>query len=223
MSALKGSLRSVQAHRQYRRHRAEVPLPVISLVGYTNAGKSSLMNRLSGAGVLAEDQLFATLDPTTRRIQLPSGKDCLLTDTVGFIQKLPTQLVAAFRATLEEITDATVLLHVVDASDPMACHQVLAVDEILDELGVSHIPCLRVLNKVDAILDPPRPAKPLRHIPGSVGGSSGARAGARAGAVAAGSGRGRGRAGRVVQPGGARWQRGAAGEEESGRGLCGEW
>ncbi|CAI5496842.1 unnamed protein product [Closterium sp. Naga37s-1] len=152
MAALRRSLTSVREHRQqHRDRRAGLPIPVLSLVGYTNAGKSTLLNRLTGAGVLAEDKLFATLDPTTRRTQLPNGKECLLTDTVGFIQKLPTQLVAAFRATLEEITEASVLLHVVDVSHPMAAQQVAAVLQVLAELEVSHIPMITVLNKVDQV------------------------------------------------------------------------
>lgn len=166
MGALKESLRVVQGHRQqYRKQRAQVPIPVLSLVGYTNAGKSTLMNRLSGASVLAEDQLFATLDPTTRRIQLPNGKECLLTDTVGFIQKLPTQLVAAFRATLEEIADASVLLLVVDGSDPMAPQQVAAVEQVLQELGAADIPMIKVLNKADCL--PQESLLSLQAAPGS--------------------------------------------------------
>ncbi|BFI41641.1 GTPase [Marchantia polymorpha subsp. ruderalis] len=150
ISGLKRQLDSVRDHRQqYRDRRAAVPIPVVSLVGYTNAGKSTFLNRLSGADVLAEDRLFATLDPTTRRVQLPSGKECLFTDTVGFIQKLPTQLVAAFRATLEEITDSTILVHMVDISHPMAELQMEAVDNVLDELDVNHIPFLTVWNKID--------------------------------------------------------------------------
>ena len=110
---LRRKLDKVKTHRElYRGRRAEAPVPVVSLVGYTNAGKSSLLNRLTAAGVLSEDQLFATLDPTTRRLPLANGKDVLVTDTVGFIQRLPTNLVAAFRATLEEIRDSTLLLHV---------------------------------------------------------------------------------------------------------------
>jgi GTP-binding protein HflX len=113
-----------------------------------------LLNRLSGAGVLAEDRLFATLDPTTRRVELPNGKECLFTDTVGFIQKLPTQLVAAFRATLEEISDSSLLVHVIDISHPMASQQREAVDNVLAELDVNHIPLLCVWNKVDRAEDP---------------------------------------------------------------------
>lgn len=114
-------LESVRVHRQqYRTRRAKVPLPTVAIVGYTNAGKSTLLNRLTDAGVLAEDKLFATLDPTTRRISLPGGKEVLLTDTVGFIQKLPTHLVSAFRATLEEIAEASMLMQLVDVSSPRA-------------------------------------------------------------------------------------------------------
>ncbi|GAQ89368.1 hypothetical protein KFL_005150010 [Klebsormidium nitens] len=157
ITQLRRELESVRDHRQqYRDRRAATPIPVISLVGYTNAGKSTLLNRLSGAGVLAEDQLFATLDPTTRRVNLPNGKETLFTDTVGFIQKLPTQLVAAFRATLEEISEASLLLHVVDVSHPMAGPQVAAVEAVLADLDVGHIPILTVWNKVDRVADPLR-------------------------------------------------------------------
>eukprot|EP00850_Spirogloea_muscicola_P013297 SM000089S23853 [mRNA] locus=s89:564806:569291:+ [translate_table: standard] len=150
ISALKRELEAVREHRQqYRDRRAEVPIPVISLVGYTNAGKSTLLNRITNAGVLAEDKLFATLDPTTRRVELPNGKECLFTDTVGFIQKLPTKLVAAFRATLEEISEASLLIHVVDVSHPMVEQQIAAVDKVLEELEVIDIPILHVWNKID--------------------------------------------------------------------------
>ncbi|GFZ10358.1 GTP-binding protein, HflX [Actinidia rufa] len=126
-------------------------------VGYTNAGKSTLLNQLTGAKVLAEDRLFATLDPTTRRVQMKNGKEFLLTDTVGFIQKLPTTLVAAFRATLEEIAESSLLVHVVDIrydSHPLAEQQIDAVDKVLAELDVSSIPKLTVWNKVDKASDP---------------------------------------------------------------------
>eukprot|EP00271_Cylindrocystis_brebissonii_P011904 TRINITY_DN29918_c0_g1_i1.p1 TRINITY_DN29918_c0_g1~~TRINITY_DN29918_c0_g1_i1.p1 ORF type:complete len:841 (+),score=137.98 TRINITY_DN29918_c0_g1_i1:3327-5849(+) len=155
ISVLKKGLQTVREHRQqYRNRRAATPIPVASLVGYTNAGKSTLLNRLSGAGVLAEDKLFATLDPTTRRVELPGGKACLFTDTVGFIQKLPTQLVAAFRATLEEISEASLLLHVVDISHPMVEQQAQAVDQVLQELQVEHVPILSVWNKIDQAANP---------------------------------------------------------------------
>ncbi|XP_042991908.1 GTPase HflX isoform X4 [Carya illinoinensis] len=149
IGALKKELESVRKHRkQYRNRRISVPVPVVSLVGYTNAGKSTLLNRLTGANVLAEDRLFATLDPTTRRVQMKNGKEFLLTDTVGFIQKLPTTLVAAFRATLEEISESSLLVHVVDISHPLAEQQIEAVEKVLSELDVSSIPKLMVWNKV---------------------------------------------------------------------------
>ena len=147
---LKKKLDKVKTHRSlYRDRRKETPVPVVSLVGYTNAGKSSLLNALTSADVYAQDQLFATLDPTTRRFPLPNGKDILVTDTVGFIQNLPTELVAAFRATLEEIVDSTMLVHVVDVSSPLAGAQVAAVDTVLAELGASDIPRVTVWNKSD--------------------------------------------------------------------------
>ncbi len=121
IARLKADIEGVRRHRAlYRRRRARTGVPVIALVGYTNAGKSTLMRTLTAADVLVEDQLFATLDPVTRRMALPSGAAALLTDTVGFIHKLPAQLVAAFRATLEELADADVLLHVVDIA-PRRC------------------------------------------------------------------------------------------------------
>ena len=148
---LKKKVDKVKTHRSlYRERRKETPVPVISLVGYTNAGKSSLLNVLTAAEVYAENQLFATLDPTTRRFPLPNGKEVLVTDTVGFIQNLPTELVAAFRATLEEIVDSTMLIHVVDISSPLAGAQVAAVESVLKDLGASDIPRVTVWNKADA-------------------------------------------------------------------------
>ncbi|XP_042417956.1 GTPase HflX-like [Zingiber officinale] len=155
ISALRKELESVRQHRkQYRNRRLSVPVPVVSLVGYTNAGKSTLLNRLTGADVLAEDQLFATLDPTTRRVQMRNGKEFLLTDTVGFIQKLPTMLVAAFRATLEEISESSLIVHVVDISHPLANQQIDAVNKVLQELDVALIPKLIVWNKIDKTSGP---------------------------------------------------------------------
>lgn len=152
---LRRQIEEVRSHRKaYRERRAAAPIPVVALVGYTNAGKSSLLNTLTDAGVVAEDQLFATLDPTTRRVIMPGGQEVLFSDTVGFIQKLPTQLVAAFRATLEEIKDATLLLHIVDASHPSAAAQVDAVNKVLDDLEVQNIPSLTVWNKIDACANP---------------------------------------------------------------------
>lgn len=155
IAALKKELDSVRRHRKlYRNRRVSVPIPVVSLVGYTNAGKSTLLNQLTGSNVLAENRLFATLDPTTRRVQMKNQKEFLLTDTVGFIQKLPTMLVAAFRATLEEISESSLLVHVVDISHPLAEQQTDAVEKVLSELDVSSIPMLTVWNKVDRVSDP---------------------------------------------------------------------
>ncbi|CAO2146803.1 unnamed protein product [Urochloa humidicola] len=155
ISALRKELESVRKHRRlYRNRRQSVPIPVVSLVGYTNAGKSTLLNRLTGADVLAEDKLFATLDPTTRRVLMKNGTEFLLTDTVGFIQKLPTMLVAAFRATLEEISESSVIVHLVDISHPLAQQQIDAVDRVLKELDVESIPKLVVWNKIDNTDEP---------------------------------------------------------------------
>jgi GTP-binding protein HflX len=149
---LRDQIEEVRRHRQlYRRRRAKQGVSVVALVGYTNAGKSTLMNTLSGAGVLAEDRLFATLDPITRRVGLPGGGHFLMTDTVGFIQKLPTELVAAFRATLEELADADLLLHVVDITHPNAAEQAETVEETLADLEVDTKPRLTLLNKVDLL------------------------------------------------------------------------
>jgi GTP-binding protein HflX len=160
---LKKQLEAVRRQRAlYRRRRARTGVPVVALVGYTNAGKSTLMRALSGADVFVEDLLFATLDPLTRRITLPGGHRVLLTDTVGFIQKLPTQLVAAFRATLEELSEAALLLHVVDITHPNAAEQAEAVERTLAELEVAEKPRLTVLNKVDCLTR--RDGSPLRGL-----------------------------------------------------------
>jgi GTP-binding protein HflX len=142
----------VRTHRQlHRDHRKYAGAPVVALVGYTNAGKSTLLNQLAGAKTLAEDKLFATLDPTTRRARLPGGQELLLTDTVGFVQRLPTTLVAAFRATLEEVAEADLLVHVVDASSPTALRQVEAVEQVLQEIGAGDRPIVIALNKIDKL------------------------------------------------------------------------
>jgi GTPase len=142
----------VHAHRElYRQKRKREGLPVVALVGYTNAGKSTLLNALADSEVYAANVLFATLDPTTRTINLPEGQHALLTDTVGFIQRLPTQLVAAFRATLEEIQEADVLVHVLDLTHPNAEEQAATVDKVLDELGVGARPKIVALNKIDRL------------------------------------------------------------------------
>jgi GTP-binding protein HflX len=134
-----------------RASRQRQQWPIASIVGYTNAGKSTLLNSLTGAGVLAEDKLFATLDPTTRRLRLPTNQNVLLTDTVGFIRKLPHDLVEAFKATLEEVVRADLLLHVVDASHPQAEEQIEAVNAVLAELGAEGKPTLMVFNKCDLL------------------------------------------------------------------------
>jgi GTP-binding protein HflX len=150
---LRRELEEVRTHRElYRAQRRRQGVPVVALVGYTNAGKSTLLNRLSGSSVYVADQLFATLDPITRRVTLPGGREVLLTDTVGFIQKLPPTLVAAFRATLEEIQEAELLVHVVDASHPKAVEQKQIVEGILtNELKIGDIPIVTVFNKIDML------------------------------------------------------------------------
>lgn len=152
ITKLKRELEEVRQQRaQHRAQRKRSEIPVVAIVGYTNAGKSTLINTLAHADVLAENKLFATLDPTTRRVRLPRGHNVLFTDTVGFIQKLPTQLVAAFRATLEEITEADALLHVVDATHPNAMEQAQTVMETLGELGAGAKQMVIALNKADKL------------------------------------------------------------------------
>jgi len=137
--------------RQQRTGRRRAELETAAIVGYTNAGKSTLLNTLTGAGVRAEQRLFATLDPTTRKLELPAGRELLLTDTVGFIQKLPTELVAAFQATLEEVTEADVVIQVLDLSSPVVEEQAETVEGVLGELGAQDKRRVVVLNKVDLL------------------------------------------------------------------------
>jgi GTP-binding protein HflX len=152
ISKIKSDLEDVRAQRALQRNkRRKNEVPVVAIVGYTNAGKSTLLNSLAQADVLAEDKLFATLDPTTRKVRLPHNHTVLFTDTVGFIQKLPTTLVAAFRATLEEITEADTLLHVVDATHPNALEQAQTVVDTLTELGAGGKQMLIALNKSDRL------------------------------------------------------------------------
>lgn len=149
---LKEDIEKVRQHRsRYRKNRKSSNLPIVVLVGYTNAGKSTLLNLLTGANVHVADRLFATLDPTTRRLDLRSGNSILLTDTVGFIQKLPTHLIAAFRATLEEVAEADLLLHVVDISHQNALAQWQSVIDTLKIIKAGSIPILTILNKIDNI------------------------------------------------------------------------
>ncbi|MBR6088525.1 MAG: GTPase HflX [Anaerolineaceae bacterium] len=150
ITILKREIASLSDHRKrYREQRKRSRIPVVALVGYTNAGKSTLLNRLSKSDVYAADQLFATLDPTTRRVVLPGDRVCLITDTVGFIQKLPTDLVAAFKSTLEEINEADLLLHVIDVSHYNANAQFESVRNTLKEIGADNIPTVNVFNKAD--------------------------------------------------------------------------
>lgn len=154
IALIKSQLQEVHRHRElYRNRRRRQNIPVIALVGYTNAGKSTLLNRLTDASVLAEDKLFATLDPTTRRVTLPSGRTVLMTDTVGFIHNLPTFLVAAFRATLEEILEASVIVHVMDVTHPKAAEQAETVRTVLEDLGADSRPKVTALNKIDRLGD----------------------------------------------------------------------
>jgi GTP-binding protein HflX len=149
---LQEELEHVRTHRQlHRERRKHTGAPVVALVGYTNAGKSTLLNTLASAHSLTEDKLFATLDPMTRRVRLTGGQEILLSDTVGFVQHLPTTLVAAFRATLEEVAEADLLVHVVNAAYPALNRQVEAVEQVLEEIGAGGRPMLIALNKVDLL------------------------------------------------------------------------
>lgn len=154
---IEGDLENVRAGRLlHRSQRQSVPLPTMAMVGYTNAGKSTLFNRLTSAGVTADPRMFATLDPTVRGVTLPSRRRALLSDTVGFIRNLPTTLVKAFRATLEEVAEANLILHVVDVASPQAVSQTAQVFNVLGEIGATEIPQLLVLNKSDLL--PPEEA-----------------------------------------------------------------
>lgn len=154
ITKLEDDLEKVREHRnRHRNQRRKTNIPVVALVGYTNAGKSTLLNSLTDANIYVADQLFATLDPTTRQLELPAGETVLLTDTVGFIQKLPTDLVAAFRATLEEITEADLLLHIIDSSHENAEQQRKTVLQTLEEIGAGEIPVINVYNKIDLLDD----------------------------------------------------------------------
>jgi GTP-binding protein HflX len=166
---LKDELEKVRSRRfQHRAQRKRSRIPSVAFVGYTNAGKSTLLNKLAKSDIYVADQLFATLDPTTRRVQLSGGFQALFTDTVGFIQKLPTTLVAAFRATLEEIGDADLLLHVVDISHPNAMNHAESVHLTLSEIQADHVPVITVLNKIDRLSDPLAARKALEHFPHAV-------------------------------------------------------
>ncbi|MBI4318627.1 MAG: GTPase HflX [Chloroflexi bacterium] len=172
ITELKREIEKVRRHRAlYREQRQHEGIPVVALVGYTNAGKSTLLNALTNAGVAAEDQLFDTLDPTTRRIKLPSGRAVLLSDTVGFIQKLPPSVVVAFRATLEELAQADVMVHIVDITHDCGYEQSRTVDDTLRELGLDAKPVVTALNKIDRLVDEAkrRHVKPNGNLRASLG------------------------------------------------------
>ncbi len=156
IAQLSKELEDVKQHREVmRKQRMEGKLPIVSIVGYTNAGKSTLLNHLTDAGVPEEDKLFATLDPTSRNYRLDNGQEIIITDTVGFIRKLPHHLINAFRSTLEEARYADIILHVVDASNPHADNQILTVYETLRGLGVTDKPVITAFNKIDKLDDMP--------------------------------------------------------------------
>ena len=157
IKTLRARLDKVVTQRETtRRERKRAEVPTIALVGYTNAGKSTLFNSLTGAGAYAADKLFATLDPTVRRLELPDARHALLADTVGFVRDLPHELVAAFRSTLQEAREAMVLLHVIDAADPHRSERIAQVNQVLAEVGAGDIPQIEVFNKVDLLGEAPR-------------------------------------------------------------------
>lgn len=156
ISKLSADLKDDIAHRDVmRKQRINSHIPIVSIVGYTNAGKSTLLNHMTQAGVLEEDKLFATLDPTSRNYKLPNGQEIILTDTVGFIRKLPHHLIDAFRSTLEEAKYADIILHVVDLSNPQADLHILTVYDTLKELGVKDKPIITLFNKIDQLTEKP--------------------------------------------------------------------
>jgi GTP-binding protein HflX len=166
INLLQQKIESVRKHRAlYRRRRKESGIPVVALVGYTNAGKSTLFNALSKAAVDVEDKLFSTLDPVTRRLALPTGQQFLITDTVGFIHKLPPSIIAAFHATLEELDEADLLLHIVDIMHKNAANQCLTVEKTLSELNLENKPKITVFNKLDLALGSEAELKALTTIP----------------------------------------------------------
>lgn len=169
ISSLKKEIKEVQKSRELmRKKRAERPVPSAAIVGYTNAGKSSLLNFLTGSDVLAEDKLFATLDPTSRKISLPGGREFILTDTVGFIRKLPHDLVDAFKSTLEEAAFADFIIHVLDITNPNIMHHHAVTLEVLEDLGVKDKKIITVLNKMDALGDDSIESLNLFKYPNSV-------------------------------------------------------
>jgi GTP-binding protein HflX len=169
IARLERDLGDVRKHRSIQREgRRRHHWPVIALVGYTNAGKSTLLNTLTGAGVVAADQLFATLDPTTRQFLLPNNQKVLLTDTVGFIRKLPHTVIESFKATLEEVHEADLLIHVVDLSHPHFQEQTLAVEAVIRELEADGKQMLTVFNKIDAVARPELIEAQVRRTPNSV-------------------------------------------------------
>jgi GTPase len=164
---LRARLEKLARQRETGRHvRREVPVPTVALVGYTNAGKSTLFNALTGCTTYVADQLFATLDPTVRRIKLAAVGEVVLADTVGFVRALPHELIAAFRSTLQEARDADLLLHVVDASDPLRNERILQVREVLSGIGAGDIRELTIFNKIDLVGDLPEVAPPGVEMPG---------------------------------------------------------